>query len=106
MQIVRPSAVSLKVLMYEAAKNPPLFLDAFYSATHKVKSAHANAQTPDAGTINKLLEKFEMGYVLEPPLLFLPEEFVLVPEAITSVLEEPHHDFRMPLSHLLQLLHL
>lgn len=104
MQIVRTSAISAKVLMYEAAKNPPLFLDAFYSATQKVKCAHPNAQTPSASTINKVLEKFEMGYVLEPPRLLLREEIDLVPVASTSVLEEAHQEFRMAVSRSEELL--
>lgn len=57
--------------MSYAAKNAPLFLEAFYEACMEFQSQGMFA--PDAAMINAVCEKHEIGYILQPPELLLRE---------------------------------
>ncbi|WP_417910557.1 hypothetical protein [Candidatus Electronema sp. PJ] len=57
--------------MREAAKNAPLFLEAFYDACMKFQSPGLFA--PNAAMINAVCEKHRIGYILQPPELLLRE---------------------------------
>jgi hypothetical protein len=57
--------------MRYAAKNAPLFLEAFYDACMEFKNQEMFA--PDAAMINAVCEKHGIGYILQPPELLFRE---------------------------------
>lgn len=92
-QIVHFGPVTLKGVMYEAARNAPLFIDAFYSTCVELKSKEPAMQVPTVETINAILDKFGLGYRVQPPNLVLREEIDMVPVPTTSLLEKAHEEF-------------
>lgn len=65
------AASDLSSRMGEAAKNAPVFLDAFHAASERLRTPELF--TPDAEMINDLCEKHEIGYLIRPPDLILRE---------------------------------
>jgi len=57
----------------EAAKNAPLFIEAFYDACKSYGQNDSDLFAPDARIINDLLAKYRIGYVIDPPRL-IPRE--------------------------------
>jgi hypothetical protein len=80
--------------MEEAATNAPKFIEAFHDACETGRPAYETINVPDAEYINAVLEKFDIGYVLEPPLLKLRQGAQLVPVSTSSLLDNAHRDLR------------
>jgi hypothetical protein len=58
----------------EAAANAPLFIEAFYDACSLFGGDDPDAWAPDADTINEILTRHRIGYVIRPPRLEPREE--------------------------------
>jgi hypothetical protein len=54
-------------LMDEAAKNPPMFIEAFYDACEVLRQN--DVAVPDVGRINDVLAEHDVAYRIEPPNL-------------------------------------
>lgn len=75
----------------EAAKNAPLFIEAFYDACQSFGRDDADLYAPDVATINALLAKHEVGYEIRPPRLVLRDKeapLVAVAERPSPLLAE------------------
>lgn len=58
-------------VMSQAAENAPMFLEAFSDACEILRGR--GLAGPDAGMINEVCERYEIGYAIEPPRLVLRE---------------------------------
>lgn len=83
-----------KVAMVNAAGNAPVFIAAFYIACSAVAERFGSNRSPDLPTINRLLEKHRIGYLIDPPRLRLREAVDVVPVQPTTLLQEAHHKLR------------
>jgi hypothetical protein len=83
-----------KVAMENAASNAPVFIAAFYSACAEVTERFGPNNAPSVATINGLLEKQRIGYVVDPPELRLREAVDLVAVQPTNLLQQAHRKFR------------
>ncbi|MCW5199143.1 hypothetical protein VU05_00130 [Desulfobulbus sp. F1] len=94
----------LDSVMRKAAKNAPLFLEAFYDACMEFQSQGMFA--PDAAMINAVCEKHGIGYILQPPELLLREASapVLVDNSTTTLAEEAIETLQQSLDRSEQLL--
>ena len=57
----------LRRLMFEATKNAPLFIEAFYDACDAAREA--GDTVPSVGALNRVLVKHETGFEVHPPRL-------------------------------------
>ncbi len=57
----------------DAAGNAPLFIEAFFDACTEFANGDEDRYAPDVQTINRLLAKHRVGYVVQPPRLELRE---------------------------------
>ncbi len=57
----------LEDLMFKAAKNAPLFIEAFWDACDEARQA--GAAGPDADALNRVLAKHRTGFEVHPPRL-------------------------------------
>jgi hypothetical protein len=69
----------LVVLMDEAAKNAPLFLDAFHSACEDLRARHPEMALPDATRINRLLAEYKAGYEIQGTNLVATRDYAPIP---------------------------
>lgn len=53
----------------EAAKNAPLFIEAFYDACQTFSGQDPDAWAPDVDMINEILARHVVGYMIKPPRL-------------------------------------
>jgi hypothetical protein len=83
-----------KVAMKNAASNAPVFIAAFYSACTEVAEQFGSNNAPDVVTMNRLLEKHRIGYVIDPPNLRLREAVDVVPVHPSNLLQQAHEKFR------------
>lgn len=93
-----------KLAMEEAAKNAPVSISAFYSACSEVAERFGASNAPDVATINRLLEKHRIGYVIDPPHLRLRDTVDVVPVTPTTLLQQAHEKFRNAVARSEQLL--
>jgi hypothetical protein len=61
----------LRSFAQEAAANAPLFIEAFHDACASFGSEDEDVYVPDVDTINELLARHNVGYVVRPPRLEL-----------------------------------
>lgn len=59
----------LRTYATEAARNAPLFIEAFCDACAAFGKGDEDLYAPDVDTINELLAKHRIGYTIRPPLL-------------------------------------
>ena len=59
----------LRTYAYEAARNVPLFIEAFYDACNAFSGDDPDKWAPDVEMINELLAKHQVGYEIRPPRL-------------------------------------
>lgn len=81
----------LRRYAWEAASNAPLFIEAFYDACESFAGEDSDLYAPDVTTINALLTKHDIGYVIEPPRLVLTSgetPLVTVEEGTGTLAEE------------------
>lgn len=83
-----------KAAMENAANNAPVFIAAFYAACSEVAERFGASNTPDVMTINRLLEKYRIGYVIDPPSLRLRGAVDVVPVHPTNLLQQAHEKLR------------
>lgn len=83
-----------KSAMENATNNAPVFIAAFYRACTEVAERFGATNVPDVATINRLLEKYRIGYVIDPPQLRLREIVDMVPVRPTTLLRQAHNKFR------------
>ena len=77
----------LQRLMSDAARNAPLFIEAFYEACYAAKEV--GVAVPDVATLNRVLKKHEAGFEVHPPRLVCSNaETVPVPDRTPSVSEQ------------------
>lgn len=93
-----------KLAMENAASNAPVFIAAFYTACLEVAERFGSTNAPDVATINRLLEKHRIGYVIDPPKLRLREAVDVVPVHPTNLLQQAHEKFRNAVERSEQLL--
>lgn len=79
----------LNSLMWQAAENAPLFIEAFYEGCEALKS-EAGLTVPDVGRINRVLAEHKVGYELRPPELVATgvHQPIPVPEKCPSLEEQ------------------
>lgn len=63
----------LKNSANKAAKNAPLFIEAFYDACKSYSGENSDLWAPDTTMINEVLARHGIGYLIKPPLLELRE---------------------------------
>lgn len=68
--------------MSHAAKNAPLFLEAFWEACLELKDQ--GLAVPSVAMVNSLCERHEIGYILDPPSLVLRDTFSRTSVAVTE----------------------
>jgi hypothetical protein len=90
--------------MENAASNAPVFISAFYTACSEIAERFGSNNAPDVATINRLLEKHKIGYVIDPPKLRLREAVDVVPVHPTNLLQQAHDKFRNAVERSEQLL--
>jgi hypothetical protein len=61
----------LRMYAGDAAKNAPLFIEAFYEACQSFVAEDEERFAPDAGMINDVLGRHNIGYEIRPPRLDL-----------------------------------
>jgi hypothetical protein len=61
----------LRMYADDAAKNAPLFIEAFYEACQSFVAEDEERFAPDAGMINEILGRHSIGYEIRPPRLDL-----------------------------------
>jgi len=83
-----------KSAMENAANNAPVFVAAFYRACTEAAERFGATNAPDVATINRLLEKYRIGYIIDPPKLRLREIIDVVPVRPTALLQQAHEKFR------------
>jgi hypothetical protein len=83
-----------RLAMQNAATNAPVFVSAFYGACAEITNRFGVNHAPDVPTVNRLLEKHRIGYVIDPPHLRLREAVDVVPVSPTSLLQDAHAKFR------------
>ena len=93
-----------KSAMENAASNAPVFIAAFYTACSEVAERFGSNSAPDVATINRLLEKHRIGYLIDPPKLRLREAVDVVPVHPTNLLQQAHEKFRNAVERSEQLL--
>src|SRR5262249_51376303 len=75
--------------MWNAAKNAPLFIEAFHDACETLAQDHPIV-VPDVPWINRILSKNEASYEIQPPNLISrnPQESIVVAERTASLDEQ------------------
>jgi len=63
----------LQSAMSHSAKNAPLFVEAFLSGCDELRDNYDGWFAPDAGFVNKILAKHNVGYEVRPPELVARE---------------------------------
>ena len=77
----------LSSVMEQAAKNAPLFLEAFYGACEELRQRGLVAA--DEAMINAICDKHELGYELKSPELLLRDSPLATASAPVPVVERP-----------------
>jgi len=74
-------------LMDLAAKNAPLFIEAFYAACKDWESTHPDMDMPEVERINRLLINHDVSFQIDPPNLVATREpvAIAVPAAAPSL---------------------
>ncbi len=93
-----------KLAMENAASNAPVFIAAFYRACTEVAERFGPTNVPDVAMVNRLLEKYRIGYVIDPPKLRPREAVDVVPVHPTNLLQQAHEKFRSAVERSEQLL--
>lgn len=73
-----------------AAKNAPLFLEAFYDACVQMSTANPHIALPELNRVNAALQKVGAGFQFQPPNLIATNEFapIVAPAPVASISEE------------------
>ncbi len=80
--------------MEDASANAPKFIEAFYDGCESARTAWSTIHVPDAEFINAVLEKHDIGYLVEPPDLKLRQNAQLVSVSPSSLLDTAHRELR------------
>jgi len=72
-----------------AAKNAPLFLEAFYDACVEISTAKTHIALPELDRVNAALQKVGAGFQFQPPNLIATNEFapIAAPAPVASISE-------------------
>jgi hypothetical protein len=92
--------------MQDAAKNAPLFVEAFYEACESLRTHHPEFGLPDLARINRVLFENQAGYEIRPPDLISlnPHIPIVVPERAASLDEQAQEVIQKSLKDSEQLL--
>jgi hypothetical protein len=71
--------IDLETFAHDAARNAPLFIEAFYDACQSFSGDDPDKWAPDVEMINGLLAKHGIGYEIRPPRLEPREDVVAAP---------------------------
>lgn len=85
------AATDLESYMRGASENAPLFIEAFYDACASLGRRNPDWFVPDTALINKILQKYRMGYEVRPPELLLldaMDTLIAVPEPLPTLAEK------------------
>jgi hypothetical protein len=76
--------------MGHAAKNAPLFVEAFYDGCEALRNRHSEFAVPDVARINRVLAEHTAGYEIHPPDLICrnPQAPIAVPKHTASLDEQ------------------
>jgi hypothetical protein len=96
---------NIREAMRRAMDNAPVFIDAFYKACAEVTEKFGAEKAPSVLTINQLLQKHNIGYVIEPPELRLRGDVSLVPVQPSSLLARAREEFKAAIERSEELLH-
>ncbi len=97
----------LEEYMGQAARNAPLFIEAFFDACKALQAGKEDYCAPDAELINTVCLEHRIGYEIRPPDLVLRGEFthlVAVPERPPTLAEEAIFLYQQSLQRAEQLL--
>jgi hypothetical protein len=77
----------LGIYMGHAAKNAPLFVEAFYDGCETLRNRHPEFAVPDVARMNRVLAEHTAGYEIHPPDLICknPQAPIVVPERTASL---------------------
>jgi hypothetical protein len=80
----------LDSLMHAAAKNAPLFIEAFYEGCQAIQVENPRFGVPDVARVNRVLAEHETGYEIRPPDLLFTRQLmpVVMPERQPSLDEQ------------------
>jgi hypothetical protein len=84
----------LRQRMGEAASNAPKFIEAFHDGSQSARTRWTTILVPDCEFINAVLEKHDIGYVVDPPHLKLRQAASLVSVSPSSLLDTAHRELR------------
>jgi hypothetical protein len=92
--------------MQDAAKNAPLFVEAFYEACENLRTHHPDLGLPDLARINRVLFENQAGYEIRPPDLIPlnPHVPIVVPVHAASLDEQAQEVIQRSLKDSEQLL--
>ncbi len=82
-----------------------MFIGALYRACTEVAERFGQTNAPDVATLNRVLEKHRIGYLIDPPNLRLREAVDVVPVHPTDLLRQAHEKLRNAVERSEQLLH-
>lgn len=79
-----------------AAKNAPLFLEAFYDACMGIAATKPHIALPEIDKVNAALAKAEAGFQIRPPNLVVTNDFALIaaPAPVTSISQQAQDKIR------------
>jgi hypothetical protein len=80
----------LYAYMDQAARNAPLFIEAFYDACDSLANSDPDLAIPDLDRINRVLAEHNAGYQIDPPNLISSNHHlpIVVPERAVSLDEQ------------------
>ena len=79
------AATDLYNYMEYAAKNAPMFIEAFYDACEDLTEEHSNIPAPDVQIINRILAKHNSKYQIQEPNVLVADK----PHIVTPLKEIP-----------------
>ncbi|WP_274853555.1 hypothetical protein [Sinorhizobium meliloti] len=86
----------LNNMMWQAAENAPLFIEAFYEACEALRSDDGLA-VPEVGRLNRILKEHAVGYEIRPPALIavglhppipVPERYQSLDEQAQDIVQQ------------------
>ena len=73
------ASTDLDSLMHQASDNAPLFIDAFFRASEKLRDKYPDLVVPGVEQINRILNNARVGFQVAPPNLVATGKSVSIP---------------------------
>lgn len=96
----------LSEMMFAAAENTPVFIEAFFDACQSIQKDYEDWAAPGPEEINTLCQRFNVGYVIDPPNLRRSGEGepLVEVQAEETLLERARNEFRQQIERSAELL--